>query len=230
MSDETTAAASQADTDVTHLTPPAGDTTSTTSQADESKSQQQKSATDYERMIAELRKENANHRTRLKTLEAEEQKRMEAQLSKEQLLEKQYNELKSQHDEFVEAQFERSINHEVSIQAAKLGVNPAHIDKVAKLIDWGEITVDEQSGSPTNIHELVEQVLKDMPELKARSGQSAQTGATNPSRSATTALPEVTEEYIASLTPAVYAALPQSQRDKITAYRAQNMFRYGRKS
>jgi chromosome segregation ATPase len=207
MSDETTATVSQADTDATHLTPQAGDTTSTPSQADDSQKAQQKSAADYERMIADLRKENANHRTRLKTLEADEAKRTEAQLSKEQLLEKQYNELKTQHTEFVEAQFERSINHEVSMQAAKLGVNPAHIDKVAKLIDWGEIDIDEQSGSAKNIRELVEQVLKDMPELRGK-GVAAPTsgGTTNPQRSTTTAPQELSWSVLGNMKADEYAA------------------------
>src|SRR5690242_9156607 len=135
MSDETTATVTQVDTDGTNPASQVDDTTSTPSQADESHKKPQKSAEDYERMIADLRKENAAHRTRLKKVEEEEAKRAEAQLTKEQLLEKQYNELKQQHEEYTQAQTERAIKHEVALEAAKLGVDPNLLDRVARFLD-----------------------------------------------------------------------------------------------
>lgn len=216
--------ASQVDASTANPALQASDTTPTTSQADESHNKSTKSADDYEKMIADLRKESAGYRTRLKTLEAEEQKRTEAQMTKEQLLEKQNTELKAQHDEYVQAQTERMIASEVSLQAAELGVNPKHLKKVARFIDWEDINLDEQTGNPTNIREVVEQLVKDMPELLTK-GASTSGGATNPPRSTTTAPQALSWDVIGKMKPDEYAA----RRSEIQAFIAANPHRYGRK-
>ena len=223
MGEDTTTTALQAGADGTNLTLQAGDTTSTTSQADESQNtgKQQKSADDYERMIAELRKENASHRTRLKKFEEDANKATEAQLSKEQLLEKQLSELKAQHEEYTQAQLERTINHEVSMEAAKLGVNPKHLEKIARFIDWEDVEVED--GSPTNIHALVEQLVKDMPELLSKGAQVPTSGgATNPPRSQSTAPQALSWDMISKLKPEEYNA----RRAEIQKWMLNNPPRY----
>lgn len=213
--------ASQADAPTTNLTSQVDDTTSTPSQADESHKTSTKSAEDYERMIADLRKENASHRTRLKKVEEEEKKRTEAQLTKEQLLEKQLNELKAQHEELTQAQTERAIKHEVALEAAKLGVDTNILDKVARFLDWEEIDVDEQ-GHPTNIRELVEQLVKDIPGLRSK-GAPSSGGATNPPRSQSTAPAQLSWDVIGKMKPDEYEA----RRSEIQSWIAANPHRYG---
>lgn len=190
--------------------PQAGATTTTEPQAGESQStKSQKSADDYERLLSELRKENAAHRTRLKKFEEEESKRAEAQLSEQQKLEKRLAEIQAQHDETVKAHTERIIDLEVRAQAAQLGINPKHLDKVARFLDWSEIEVDE-AGNPTNVKDVLTQLIKDMPELLGK-GSAAPTaptsgGATNPSRTASQQPPELSWAVIGQMTPDQYNA------------------------
>jgi hypothetical protein len=189
-----------------------------------------KQLADLKAALKKANAESASHRHKAKELDD-----LKAQLEREKLteterLQKQYNDLKTQHDEFVQAQTEQMIRHNVSLEAARQGVDPKVLDRVARFLDWEEIDVDE-SGKPTNIRELVEQLLADMPGLKSKNAP-AQTsgGATNPPRSTTSAPPDITEEYIAKLTPGVYNSLPEDQKRRISEYRAQHSFRYGRKS
>lgn len=219
--ENTTVPATQADVDGTTPTLQASvPTTSTPSQADESHNTSTKSTEDYERMIADLRKENAGHRTKLKKFEEDANKAAEAQLTKEQLLEKQLNELKAQHEELTQAQTERAIKQEVALEAAKLGVDPNVLDKVARFLDWEEIDTDEQ-GHPTNIRALVEQLVKDIPGLKLKGATSG--GATNPPRSQSTAPQALSWEVIGKMKPDEYAA----RRSEIQSWIAANPHRYG---
>jgi hypothetical protein len=142
-------------------------------------------------------------------------------MSKEQLLEKQYNDLKAQHEELTQAQTERAIKQEVALEAAKLGVDPNVLDKVARFLDWEEIDTDE-SGHPTNIRALVEQLVKDIPGLKSK-GASASGGATNPPRSQSTAPQSLSWEVIGKMKPDEYAA----RRSEIQSWIAANPHRYG---
>jgi non-ribosomal peptide synthetase component F len=221
MADETTATPLQAGDGGTNLTPQAGDTTSTEPQAGESHNKPSKSIEDLERMIADLRKENAGHRTRLKKFEEEANQRAEAQLSKEQLLEKQYNDLKAEHDDVLEGQFEQMIDHEIERQAAKLGVNPKHLDRVGRLLDWEEIDIDEDSGTAKNIADLVGQLVKDMPELLGKAPVSSG-GATNPSRSISSTPQTLSWDVISKMKPDEYNA----RRHEIQQWMASNPPRF----
>lgn len=209
--------------------PQVGDTTSTTSQAGESPNKPSKSAEDYERMIAELRKENAGHRTKLKKFEEDEAKRTEAQLTKEQLLEKQYNDLKAQHEEAMQAHTERTIKHEVALEAAKLGVDSAYLDKVSRFLEWENIEIDEQTGNPTNIRQLVEQLVKDMPALKSRGAATPTSGgATNPARSTTGHPTEITAAYVGEIMSGKiqWQSLTPEQRTAVLNWQAKNPYRF----
>ncbi len=223
MSDDTTAPATQAVTDSTTLTPQAGDTTTTTPQAGESQSttKTQKSAEDYERMIADLRKENASHRTRLNKFEEEAKKQAEAQLSKEQLLEKQLAELTTQREQELQERFVQTARQEAAIEAAKLGVDPAYLDKVFRFLEWDEIEADE-SGKPANVRELMEQLVKEMPALRGRTAPTSG-GATNPARSQSTAPQALSWQVIGNMKPDEY----QARRAEIQQWIAEHPYKYG---
>ena len=200
--------------------------TSVTSQEDAN--QQQKPAytlEQYEKMVADLRKENAGHRTRLKTFEADQKAREEAQLSKEQLLEKQLAELKAQYEENTAAQTETHIRNSITVEAAKAGINAKHLDKVARFLDWEQIDLDEQTGQPTNIAALISDLVKDMPELLNRPAvtPAASGGATNPSRTQSHAPQALSWSVIGHMTQAEYTA----RADEIRQWIAANPFRYG---
>ena len=219
MEENTTVSASETpnDTDLTSETLDPSETTSETleattttpSSSDEASSGSDELAKEIARLKASLKranteaKENRLARDELKRLKEE----LEAsKLSETEKLQKQYNDLKAQHEEFTQAQTERLIHQEVALQAAKLGVDPNYLDKVARFLDWEEIDVDEQ-GRPTNIQELVEQLVKDMPGLKPQMRTPATSGGpTNPPRSTATAPKELSWDVIGKLTEAEYKA------------------------
>src|SRR5579859_6349603 len=80
--------------------PQAGTTPPTDPQAGDSQ-KPSLSAADYERMIAELRKESASHRTKLKKFEDEEKARSDAQLTEQQKKDKQLADLQKAHDDAI---------------------------------------------------------------------------------------------------------------------------------
>jgi hypothetical protein len=166
---------------------------STTSTTPDSATQKE-----IERLQSSLKRANAEAKEN--RLAKEELKRLKdeleaSKLSETERLQKQYDDLKTKHEEYTQAQTERMIKNEVALEAAKLGVDPNVLDKVARFLDWEEIEVDE-AGKPTNVRALVEQLVKDIPGLKSK-GASVSTsgGATNPPRSATTTQ-HTAEEYI----------------------------------
>jgi phage-related minor tail protein len=163
--------------------------------------------------LADLRSalKKANDDAKAHRLKANELDKLKAEieaskLSETERLQKQYDELKAQHEEYTQAQLEQNIRTSVSLEAAKLGVNPKHLDKVARFIDWEEIDVDEH-GKPTNVREVLDQLIKDMPELLSK-GVPAPTsgGATNPARSTSTAPQSLSWEVIGKMTPQEYTA------------------------
>jgi small-conductance mechanosensitive channel len=169
-----------------------------------------------DRMDAALKK--ANKEAKANRLEADELKRFKEQVDAEKLsaeekqelarqnLEKQLADLQSQHANATRQSQERIINYEVRLQAAQMGiVDP---DAAARLLDWAEIEYDDESGAPTNVQALLNALISAKPYLKASPARSAPSsgGATNPSRTTTTASKEISWEMIAQLTPAEYAA------------------------
>lgn len=173
---------------------------------------------------AALKKSNEDAKThRLKAAELDKLKaEIEAsKLSETERLQKQYDDLKAQHDEAVQAQTERAVKHEVALEAAKLGVDPNVLDKVARFLDWEEIDVDEQ-GQPTNIRALVEQLVRDIPGLRSK-GAPTSGGATNPPRSTTTAPQALSWDVIGKMKPDEYNA----RRSEIQQWIAEHPHRYG---
>lgn len=178
----TTAEATQAATPAS-TSPQAGTTTSSETQAATGTTPtQQRSAEDYERMLADLRRENASHRTKLKKFEEDEAKRNESQLTEQQKLEAKLAKLQSDHDNATRTLQERTVNYEVRLQAATMGiVDP---DAAAKLLDWTELAYDD-NGAPTNVEALLKALLKAKPYLASKAAQPTSGGATNPSRAQT---------------------------------------------
>ena len=142
-----------------------------------------KTSDDYERIIADLRKENAGHRTKLKKFEDDDAQRQQASMSEQEKLQKQLADLQAAR----EADVARMLTAEINLTAAELGVNPQYLKRVAHMLDWEELDVDEATGDPKNIKELIGNLIKEMPFLTQRTGAAPSAGgATNPSR--TTAL------------------------------------------
>ncbi len=180
--------------------------TSTDPQAGTSPNTSQKaarSADDYERMLSELRKENASHRTRLKKFEDEERARTEAQLSEQQKLEKRLADLQTQHDQVLRQSQERLVNAEVRLTATQLGIIDP--DAAVRLLDWSALEYDEQ-GNPKNVDVLLKTLLKAKPYLSGGSKQPGASagGATNPGRGQGTG--ELSWAAISRMTPAEYQA------------------------
>lgn len=188
-----------------------------------------RSAEEYERMIAELRKESASHRTKLKKFEDEESKRAEAQMTEQQKKDKQLADLQKAHDEAVRSHQEYKINSEVKLQAAQMGF--ADVADAVRLLDWAEITYDDE-GTPNNVKELLAKLLKTKPYLAVNQSQPQRPqtagGATSPARSQSSNQP-VTQEYINRLTPQEYEALSPERKQEIRQWQATHMFRFGQR-
>jgi hypothetical protein len=228
MDETTTVPSSLADETSNAPTPQAGNTTTSGSQEDQQQKSSSISLSDYEKIVKELRAENAKHRTSLKRFEEEQQKQDEARLSKEQLLEKQLADLQTQHQQITEAQFERNVNHMVAVEAAKAGVDPNVIDRVSRMLAWEDIEVDDEgTPSQTSVRSLIDQLLKDIPGLKQRGAASSVSsgGATNPSRAQTSAPSQLSWDVIGSLNATEYNA----RRSEIQEWIATHPPRYGRK-
>lgn len=155
-----------------------------------------KSSDDYERMIAELRKENASHRTKLNAIEKAQQEAEEAKLSELEKERKARTAAETALNDRTRAYQERLIRAEIKADAATLGIIDP--DAVVKLLDWSEFEYDDE-GVPTNTDKLIADLLKAKPYLapqlaqgqpsasgltgqQSRASQAPATGATNPPR------------------------------------------------
>ncbi len=217
-----TAGASQADTSATNSTPQAGgQTTSSMPQAggDPTTTTSQKSSDDYERMIAELRKENASHRVKAKELDELKARLESEKLSESEKLQKQLADYQARESDLTRQLQEHRVRSAVFAQASALSI--IDVDAAAKLLDWSEIDYDG-NGNPTNVDTLLKQLVKAKPYLVNQQQQQRQAptsgGATNPSRSTTTSPQALTKDYIAKLTPADYAAMTPEQKLEISRW------------
>lgn len=210
--------------DPSQSTPPqAGNTTPSDPQAGAGTTPPQKSTEDYERIIADLRKENAGHRTARKTLEEEKRLRDEAQLSEQQKLEKNYADLQRSHEEYKTEVQSKLIRSEIRTAAADLGfTDPA--DAIS-LINRSELEYDDD-GVPSNAKALLEKLAKAKPYLLKSTGQSNKPtstagGATSPSRSSTSGPQDITKDYVNSIMaggPEKWNALTKEEQDRISAF------------
>ena len=218
----------------TSADPQAGDTdpqpqagvTSTDPQAGESQTNDTISLDEAKK----LRSEAANLRSRLRSTEAKAKElddlkaKLEAdKLSETEKLQKQLATLQSEHDNAIRAAQERTINYEVRLQAAQMGiVDP---DAAAKLLDWSQIEYDD-NGSPTNVNDLLKNLLKTRPYLAGKAQVQTSGGATNPSRSTTTAPQTLSWEVIGNMKPDEYNA----RRAEIQQWIATHPHRFGQRT
>lgn len=160
MTTEPNASAGQEPTPAS--TPGQEPTASTTPQAG-------KSSDDYEKMLAELRKENAMHRTKLKSFEEQEAARQLAALSDAEKTQKQLEQAKQQlqnyKDELVKAR--------VRENAIQKGI----IDpEIAALALNGKLEYDDD-GMPSNLDQALDALIKSKPYLVPKSGEPAPANA-----------------------------------------------------
>lgn len=158
--------------------PPAGTAeVPATEAADVQSTQPEMNPDELKRLVAELRKENAGHRTRLKKFEADASAAEAAKLSDLERAIKERDAVASELNE-AKAQLSRMrVESAVSAAATKAGfVNPAD---AFGFIDTGRIeTADD--GTPRNIDALVTEIAKSRPYLlgnqQARPAGSFDTG------------------------------------------------------
>src|SRR6266567_262962 len=130
-----------------------------------------KTPDDYERMLADLRKENAGHRTKLKKFEDDEAARSQAQLTEQQKLQAERDALQARNEDLAAENMEYRVNQDVALYREKLNILlPA--DLLANLITWKEIEWDEENGNPTNIEKLLEKIAKRLPPELIKQQQS----------------------------------------------------------
>lgn len=222
MGEDTTASVPLAGTDSANLTPQAGDSTTPEPQAGDG--QQEHISLDEAK---KLRSEAANLRKRLKAFEEADTKAKEAQLSKEQLLEKQLAEIKAQREEELQALVEERISHEIGQQAVSLGIRPGLVESIANI--WEQIEIDQESGKAANVRTLLENLVKSFPELAGKGSHTPTSGgATNPSRSQTANNGEITAEYVAEVMSGKisWQSLTPERRTAILNWQTKHSYRF----
>src|SRR5260221_12799581 len=156
------------------------------------------------------RKREKDALAQLKVYQDKEQQAKDAQLPEMERLQKQLTDAQAQLSEKERANQERVIRYEVQLQAAALGVDPLYLDKIARLIDRNEINTDGQ-GMPTNVKELLDKLVKEMPALvlqQQATRPSTAGGATNPGRT-TASTTGLSWEVITKITREQYNAREQ---------------------
>lgn len=140
---------------------------------------------DAQRMIAELRKENAGHRTRLKAFEDAQAAAEMASLSETEKLKKQYEQAQQQLAELQIEQQQYRLAREIAKHAPSLNlIDP---DAAALMLTaGGELDYDAE-GKPTNVAKLLEKLVAEKPYLVASNvrppaAPPSSGGATNPGR------------------------------------------------
>ena len=180
--------APQAGSGGTNPTPQAGEpTTSPTPQAGGGTTT--KTPDDYERMLADVRKEAAGYRTRLKGFEDAEAQRQQASLSE---LEKATNTL-AERDKQLSAFKDQLVLEKVTNAALKKGI----IDpELAALALKGSLEFGED-GMPTNLEKALDDLLKAKPYLAQQPARQASSGgATNPGRGQATGAAHVDHTFV----------------------------------
>jgi len=160
---DTTADAAQAATDASTVGQAPTTTTSTEPQAGESPE-------DYKRMIAELRKENASHRTKLKTFEEAQAAAELAKLGDLEKAQKQAEQAQKQ----LETYKQELVNAQVKLAAKDKGIIDPDIAALAlkDKLEYGD------DGMPSNLEKALDDLIKAKPYLLAQAQSAAQTAST----------------------------------------------------
>jgi hypothetical protein len=115
-------------------------------------------------MLAELRHENAGHRTKLKSFEEAEALRLQAQMSELEKAQKAASDLQEQHDTMAAKLLESNVRQDVADKVDKFNFRVS-AKTVANFLlhDWDAIEFDDATGEPTNIEKLLEKLAKAEP-------------------------------------------------------------------
>jgi hypothetical protein len=156
-----------------------------------------------------LRSEGKALRDRLKAFEDAEKKRQDAQLSE---MEKA-NQRAEAAEARIKQQQQQLIAAQVKLAAQAKGIiNP---DLIAPYLA-DKLEYDAESGMPANLEKVLNDLLTQNPYLTQSSGKPAPTsgGATNPSRSASTSVGQITRENLGEMM-AKYDKLTPSQQAEV---------------
>ena len=153
--------------------------------------------------------ESASHRHKLKAFEDAQAKADADKLSETEKLQKQLNDLQAAR----QADVERLIAAEIRTKAVEMGVAPQYLKRVATMLDREDLEIDEKTGMPTNLDKVLGTLLKEMPFLAGKA-QASSGGATNPSRTQSSQVGEITRD---NLTQAIadYNSLSASQKEQV---------------
>lgn len=174
---------------------------------------------EYDRIIAELRKENAAHRKKLSVYEETEKQQAEAkrlaeeaQLSEIDRVKKQHADIQAQHNAVLLELQETRIQH--AVERAAHDLRFIHPEIAGRLLDRAELEF-EDNGAPKNAKQLLEKLLKAMPELAHKETPAEQPAIPQsaaqiaPTRPGTPALPAMNPGRTQITPPGV---LPPGQR------------------
>jgi len=220
--DPSAAAGSQADpTEPTNPQPQAGVTTPPEPQAGDGQATPNDSISLDE--ARKLRQEANALRKRLKAFEDAEAKAAADKLTEQEKLQKQLADLQKAHDDAIKQAQETRISAEIRLQAQTLGIAP---DLAEKLIDRTDLL--DASGHPAHVDTALKALLAKYPMLAGKAAPPPATGggATNPSKSQSSAPVALTRESIAKMAserPEEYTA----RRAEIQAWLAAHPWRYG---
>jgi len=167
--------------------PQAGTTPPTEPQAGSGKTPE-----DYERMITQLRAENAANRVKLKKHEDEEAARQQAQMTESERLKAALAEKDEQLENTASRLYRMAVREEVEELADKFNfvLSPKKLTTML-LADEDDNPIEFEDGKPTNIEKLLEKLAKTEPNLVKQQEQQQQQGAPtlpamNPGRSSIT--------------------------------------------
>jgi hypothetical protein len=112
--------------------------------------------------VRKLRSEAAEYRKKLRDLEAKVRTDEEAKLSESERLQKRLAELERQQSEWERDRQERTLQYEVKLAAAQLGiVDP---DAAWRLLDLKEVDFDDD-GKPKNVDVVLKKLIQQKPYL-----------------------------------------------------------------
>ena len=155
--------------------------------------------------------ESASHRHKLKTFEDAQAKADADKLSETEKLQKQLTDLQAAR----QADIERLTAAEIRTKAVELGVAPQYLKRVATMLDREDLEIDEKTGMPTNLDKVLGTLLKEMPFLAGKA-QATSGGATNPSRTQSSSVGEITRDNLVELMkPENFKDLSESQKQQV---------------
>ena len=132
-----------------------------------------KTPEDYERMLSELRRENAGHRTKLKSFEEAEAARQAAQMTELEKAQKAATDAAEQQELLAAELFEARVFQDVVKLAPKFNFLVS-ADTLARMLLLDDEAIEFEDGKPTNIEKLLEKLAKAEPNLVKSQQQQEQ--------------------------------------------------------